>query len=372
MYSSTKESKRAQQTVNVLRVGPSRPCLGVGVGTRLAGITLVFALIAMTGTSFAQDKEKSPDTPKTSVAQVKKKKTVRKTGTSFAQVKKKKTPVKFWTALAQGKASTPGKSGSSLAQGKNKKTTVKFWAALAQGNASTPGKSGSSLAQSKTKASTRKREPTLADRAKQAKADVIAASTEYKASLEKLLAFQENDLKAASELVEKRKELLTQAVISKRELEESERAVASAQDKVADTKKQLGEADNLIAEASAEEHLAKLGVGAYQATAAMIRYNGPTHWVLSDASKVETFFASKFRHALPISAFGQTAVHDRLGFDHRNAMDVAVNPDSAEGQALMAYLRTAGIPFIAFRYAVAGSATGAHIHIGYPSHRVVR
>jgi len=107
-------------------------------------------------------------------------------------------------------------------------------------------------------------------------------------------------------------------------------------------------------------------------TAAMIRYNGPTHWALSDASKVETFFASKFRHALPISAFGQTAVHNQLGFDHRNAMDVAVNPDSTEGQALMTYLRSAGIPFIAFRHAVAGSATGAHVHIGLPSHRIVK
>jgi hypothetical protein len=51
-------------------------------------------------------------------------------------------------------------------------------------------------------------------------------------------------------------------------------------------------------------------------------------------------------------------------------MDVAVHPDSAEGAALMSYLRSQGIPFIAFRQAVAGSATGAHIHIGYPSHRI--
>jgi hypothetical protein len=52
-------------------------------------------------------------------------------------------------------------------------------------------------------------------------------------------------------------------------------------------------------------------------------------------------------------------------------MDVAVQPDSPEGEALMAYLRSQGIPFIAFRHAVPGSATGAHIHIGRPSHRIV-
>jgi hypothetical protein len=228
-----------------------------------------------------------------------------------------------------------------------------------------------SLAQSKKKSKTPpKSEPTLADRVKKAKAEVAAAANDYKASLAKLLELQENDVKTASEQVEKRKELLALAIISKKELEQSEQALSAAQDKVANTKRQMAESDTLIAEATAEAELSKLGPGAYQATGAMIRYNGPAHWVLSDASKVESFFASKFRHALPISAFGQTAVHDHMGFDHRNAMDVALNPDSSEGQALMAYLRSVGIPFIAFRYAVAGSATGAHIHIGYPSHRI--
>ena len=51
-------------------------------------------------------------------------------------------------------------------------------------------------------------------------------------------------------------------------------------------------------------------------------------------------------------------------------MDVAVHPDSAEGLGLMDHLRSAGIPFIAFRRAVAGEATGAHVHIGQPSRRI--
>lgn len=232
----------------------------------------------------------------------------------------------------------------------------------------------SSLAQSKKKAP-RKSQSTLNEQVAKAKAEVIAAANEYKVSLEKLLTFQENDVKAAADTVEKRKALLAESIISKKEVEDSERALSVAQAKVADTKGQMAEADNLIAEAKAEEQLAKLGpsrVGAYQTTAALIRYNGPARWVLSDAAKVETFFTSKFHRALPISAFGQTAVHDHLGFDHRNSIDVAVSPDSAEGQALMAYLRGAGIPFIAFRYAVPGSATGAHVHIGYPSHRLVK
>ena len=231
-----------------------------------------------------------------------------------------------------------------------------------------------SLAQSKKKKSpVRKAPPTLNSQVSQAKADLVAAAKNYKDSLQKLLVFQEADVKTATETLEKRKALLSENIISKKEVEESEHAVATAQSKVNETKKQMGESDNLIAEASGERQLEKLGPsrpGAYQATAALIRYNGPTHWALSDASKVEVFFAGRFKHTLPISAFGQTAVHDHLGFDHRNAMDVALSPDSIEGKALMDYLRSQGIPFIAFHYAVAGSATGAHIHIGLPSRRL--
>jgi hypothetical protein len=55
--------------------------------------------------------------------------------------------------------------------------------------------------------------------------------------------------------------------------------------------------------------------------------------------------------------------------DHRNALDVAVHPDSSEGQALMTWLRTHGLSYLAFRAAVSGESTGAHVHIGEPSPR---
>lgn len=229
-------------------------------------------------------------------------------------------------------------------------------------------------AQSKKKPS-RTPQTSLANQVAKAKQEVIKAANEYKSSLEKLLVLQERDVKTKAEMVEKRKELLAQNIISKLEFEKSQQELAAAQAKVNETRKQMGESDSLIAEAQAAEQLAKMPpprVGAYQTTAALIRYNGPARWALTDASKVESFFFSRFRRSLPISAFGQTEVHNRLGFDHSNSIDVAVHPDSAEGQALMAYLRSTGTPFIAFRQAVPGSATGAHIHIGYPSHRMAR
>jgi len=218
-----------------------------------------------------------------------------------------------------------------------------------------------------------KSEPSLTDQLVKANADVVAKTNDYKTALEKVLELQERDVNTLAETLEKRKALLAESIISKKEVDEAEQALATAQSKVAETRKQMAEADDVIAEANAEAQLAKLGpsrVGSYQTTAALIRYNGPAHWVLTDAFKVQGFFSAKFRRPMPISAYGQTATHNHLGFDHRNSVDVAVNPDGAEGQALMAYLRSAGIPFIAFRYAVKGSATGAHIHIGYPSKRL--
>ena len=92
-------------------------------------------------------------------------------------------------------------------------------------------------------------------------------------------------------------------------------------------------------------------------------------WSIANAGLVQSFFANRFGRTLPISAYGQTELHNRLGFDHRNSVDVAVNPDSSEGQAIIGYLRQQGIPFLAFRGAIPGVATGPHIHIGLPSHR---
>ena len=161
-------------------------------------------------------------------------------------------------------------------------------------------------------------------------------------------------------------------------MQEMEAELAAARAELAARRRKVdGEietANNLAAEVAAAEQLAKTPLRGrmYVATNALIRYNGSMAWVISDITKVSAYFVSTFNHALPISAFGQTEVHNQLGFDHSNSVDVALHPDSPEGQALINYLRNAGIPFLAFRQAVPGAATAAHIHIGYPSHRFIR
>ena len=92
-------------------------------------------------------------------------------------------------------------------------------------------------------------------------------------------------------------------------------------------------------------------------------------WSLAEATKVKDFFFNKFNKPLPLSAFGQSDLHTRWGLDHRNGMDVNLHPDSSEGRALVAFLRSESIPYLVFRGPIPGVATGPHIHVGKPSPR---
>jgi len=101
-----------------------------------------------------------------------------------------------------------------------------------------------------------------------------------------------------------------------------------------------------------------------------MRYYGMAGWALSNIGSVQSFFASTFGRPLPISTLGQSATHNSMRWDHRNSADVGIHPDSAEGKALIAFLQSKGIPFLAFRGAIPGVSTGPHIHIGYPSSKL--
>jgi hypothetical protein len=209
-----------------------------------------------------------------------------------------------------------------------------------------------------------------------ARADLVAAILSYRAALDRLWQFHVTAVSRASSEVEKRRDLYARGIISRRELEESERALEVAEGKLSGTRREIVVADQSLAEAMIEPapipHAApgRPAPEHYELTPLFVHYRGPARWSLAQAPKVQEFFARRFGRPLPVSAFGQTPVHDRLGFDHREAIDVALTPDSPEGSALMTFLRGAGISFMAFRGALKGEATGAHIHVGPASRRL--
>ena len=102
------------------------------------------------------------------------------------------------------------------------------------------------------------------------------------------------------------------------------------------------------------------------------RFDGGGSFTHDDFKTVLLAFEKQFKKPLPVSAQGDTALHRALGFDHRDRVDVALLPDSAEGEWLRQYLEANDIPYYAFRSFVPGKATGAHIHMGPPSIRILK
>lgn len=101
-----------------------------------------------------------------------------------------------------------------------------------------------------------------------------------------------------------------------------------------------------------------------------VRFEGQGVFDHDDYKKVVLAYEKEFGKPIPVSAMGETELHRALGFDHRGRIDVALTPDQPEGVWLRHYLEAHRLPYFAFRAALAGSATGAHIHLGPPSTRL--
>jgi hypothetical protein len=204
-------------------------------------------------------------------------------------------------------------------------------------------------------------------------AEVIRTTGEYRDQLAHQSKLEAVEIDRLEQEVKFRAQWLDKGYIARQEWEQKKLELAAAEAKLADIRRRIEEAEMVLGEAEARAALLTLPAlppGGYSESASLVRYNGGAPWSLADSGKIETFFASRFGRSLPVSARGETELHRRMKFDHSNAMDVALHPDSVEGRALMEYLRKAGIPFIAIRGKMAGSATGAHIHIGKPSVRM--
>lgn len=244
-------------------------------------------------------------------------------------------------------------------------------------------KSRPSARAKKTKAAQSKPEEQPVNEVARLREQLVQATKDYKVSLEQLLTHYEANVKRADERLARTRELFQEGLVSKNALDKDEEAVKLAGAEVAKVQGQLKNADVQIAEtlveaeaeaaaakALAQAKAAQRSVGGVVTTTAYIRYGGARAWSINEAGAVMQFFTRSFGRQLPVSSFGQSPVHDRWGYAHHNAMDVGISPDSAEGRALMEFLRSSGIPFTAFRFAIPGTATGPHIHIGRPSHKI--
>jgi hypothetical protein len=211
-----------------------------------------------------------------------------------------------------------------------------------------------------------------AEAPREALAELERRTREYQDTLTTLLAIEERALASATAAAERYRARHAQGLVARNEVESAELAVDQARARLDATRRQLEDSRRVVAEAQALAQLASLPPatpGEERATLEVLEYRGVSRWTLAQVESLERFFSARFGRPLPVSALGQTPLHDRLGLDHRNALDVAVHPDTPEGRALLGHLRAHGIPFLAFRGPVAGASTGAHVHVGAASHR---
>lgn len=217
------------------------------------------------------------------------------------------------------------------------------------------------LASAQTKA------PTTPNELAKSRNQLIEATREYKANTEQLGRLQEEELTRATARVDELRQLVAEGIVAKAELEEGEQSLAALQAKLSTTRQQIAAGDQMIAEIQAAEELARTqspallarpvlgksggyaehpqsgrGPASALVTPTILRYRGAASWSLTHLSNIQVFFTTRFGRTLPISAIGQSAAHNQLGYDHRNAIDVALHPDSVEGQTLMNYLRSQG------------------------------
>jgi len=191
-----------------------------------------------------------------------------------------------------------------------------------------------------------------------------------------LLELQQAEVEKLTANTDQLKQLHAEGLIATVELQKAEQELTAAKARVEETRLEIANSERLAAEIKKSQELApktktfvKPTLMPLNSKSTVMRSTAGS-WSIGNLSSVQQFFSSMFGRALPTSTIGQSATHNRMGWDHRNSVDVGLHPDSAEGRALISYLQSKNIPFLAFRGAVPGVSTGPHIHIGYPSHRL--
>lgn len=195
------------------------------------------------------------------------------------------------------------------------------------------------------------------------------------ASAQSLLELEQAEVEKLTKTTDELRVLYSEGLIARMELEKAEQELTAAKTRVEDTKKAQELAATQAREIARAQELAKAKPLVKPtlmplSKAATVMRSTAGSFSIANLAPIQQFFSNTFGKPLPTSTIGQSATHNRMGWNHRNAVDVGLHPDSAEGRALIAYLQNAGIPFLAFRGAISGVSTGPHIHIGNPSNRL--
>jgi hypothetical protein len=212
-----------------------------------------------------------------------------------------------------------------------------------------------------------------------ADAQTVQASYDLQVAESKLerarfeLKLAEEELSQSESKAEKFRQLFTKGLVSRRELETAEQELGLAQAKHQAARDVEAAASELVERTrdylektiEQEKRLQDIDLN----VARVSRAYGRGAWTLGELSALFRDFKQQFNSDIPITAYGQTSLHDRLGLNHQGRVDIGLHPDSDQGKWVIEYLNSRGIPYIAFTAQVPGSATGAHIHIGLPSAR---
>jgi DnaJ domain len=95
-------------------------------------------------------------------------------------------------------------------------------------------------------------------RLEKSSADVVAATKNYRAALERVLGIYERELARLAEQVELRKDLYERGVLKRQEFDEGLRAHGEARKNVAETRRAIEDTDRLLRETREAEELARL------------------------------------------------------------------------------------------------------------------
>jgi hypothetical protein len=191
-----------------------------------------------------------------------------------------------------------------------------------------------------------------------------------------LLKLQQAEVEKLTKSTDQLRMLYSEGLIARNELAKAEQELTDAKAGIEETRLQIANSEHVAAELKKAQELARATKTFVKPTlmplnrSATVMRSTTGSWSIANLGSVQQFFSSTFGKPLPTSTIGQSATHNRMGWDHRNSVDVGLHPDSAEGRALITYLQHAAIPYLAFRAAIPGIATGPHIHIGYPSNRL--